>query len=194
MLNYTEGMNQSDKILYAAFKCISSKGYANISMRDISEEAGVILSQINYYYKNKEGLFIEVVKALANQYLSEIENVLVSCSTAKQRMEELIGYFQEMLRTTPETIKILFDLTSMSLWSVSLRTLLNDLYAKISFLIDKYIVSDMTIRHEYKGITSIALSRMISGTIFGTAIQIVISEDREDLINSLSIVGQLLIN
>ena len=50
------------KILISAFECISTNGYANVSLRDIASEAGVALSQINYYFNNKEGLFVEVVK------------------------------------------------------------------------------------------------------------------------------------
>lgn len=69
MIDETDKLNQSEKILLAAFKCISSKGYANVSLRDIADEAGVVLSQLNYYYKNKEGLFTEVVKMMIGKYL-----------------------------------------------------------------------------------------------------------------------------
>jgi len=53
----TNEQTQSGKILLAAYSCISTSGYANVSMRNIADEAGVVLSQLNYYYKNKEGLF-----------------------------------------------------------------------------------------------------------------------------------------
>jgi AcrR family transcriptional regulator len=42
-------INQSKKILLTAFECISSKGYANTSMRDIADAAEVALSQLNYH-------------------------------------------------------------------------------------------------------------------------------------------------
>ena len=69
-------INQSQKILDAAFKCISKNGYANVSMRSIAEEANVVLSQVNYYYKNKEGLFIEVIRTLSKRYLVQFEECL----------------------------------------------------------------------------------------------------------------------
>jgi len=65
----SEKISQSKKILQTAYQCLSTRGYANVSMRDIADEAGVALSQLNYYYKNKEGLFTEVVKMMMNQYL-----------------------------------------------------------------------------------------------------------------------------
>ncbi|WP_152643778.1 TetR family transcriptional regulator [Paenibacillus terrae] len=36
----------------AAFKCISTEGYTNVSMCDVTEEAGVLLNQLNYYFKD----------------------------------------------------------------------------------------------------------------------------------------------
>jgi AcrR family transcriptional regulator len=42
-------------------------------MRDIADAAGVALSQLNYHYKNKEGLFIEVINLTIENYLKELE-------------------------------------------------------------------------------------------------------------------------
>ena len=56
-----------------SFECISTKGYANVSMRDIAMRQ-VVLSQLNYYFKNKEGLFKEVVRMMIDKYLRDIEN------------------------------------------------------------------------------------------------------------------------
>lgn len=66
-MNSTEKFTQSQKILDTAFKCISERGYANVSLRDIANEAGVVLSQLHYYYKNKEGLFTEVIKVMGKK-------------------------------------------------------------------------------------------------------------------------------
>jgi AcrR family transcriptional regulator len=184
MPNELENMNQAQKILNAAFKCISARGYANVSLRDIADEAGVVLSQLNYYYKNKEGLFIEIVKTLAQQYLNEIEDNLKKGKSEKERITYLIKYFQEMLRKNPELFKLLFDLTSMALWSASLKELLNDLFNSLAGLIEKYIINDFSDKEKFK--SPIILSRMMLGTLFGTSIQVILANEKEDMIDSLS--------
>jgi len=73
-------------ILNAAFECISSKGYANVSLRDIADEAGVVLSQLNYYYKNKEGLFTEVIKMMIRKYRQEVEYHLRMAQHQKKKL------------------------------------------------------------------------------------------------------------
>ena len=104
MNNEIERTNQSEKILLAAFKCISSKGYADVSLRDIASEAEVALSQLSYYYKNKEGLFVEVVKLLVQRYLLGIENCLQKSATVNGKISALVKYFQEMLVERPEIL------------------------------------------------------------------------------------------
>jgi len=184
MPNESENINQAQKILNAAFKCISVRGYANVSLRDIADEAGVVLSQLNYYYKNKEGLFTKIVKTLSQQYLNEIENNLKKGKSEKERITCLIEYFQKVLRKTPEFFKLLFDLTSMALWSTSLKELQNDLFNSLANLIEKYIINDFPNKEKYK--SSKTLSRMILGTLFGTSMQVILSNENEEMIDSLS--------
>ncbi|WP_291632850.1 TetR/AcrR family transcriptional regulator [Clostridium sp.] len=186
MNNEFENVSQPERILNAAFICISSKGYANVSLRDIAGEAGVVLSQLNYYYKNKEGLFTEVIKMLAGQYLSEIEENLKNGQSENEKISCLIKYFQGMLRNNPNLFKILFDLTSMALWSVPLKELVNNLFNSLSSLIEKYIVNNHSNKEKFKSYSSKALSKMVLGTLFGTSIQIILAHGEEDMFDSLS--------
>ena len=186
MDNKLKNLNQSQKILNAAFKCISERGYASVSLQDIADEAGVVLSQLNYYYKNKEGLFTEIIKTLAQQYLNEIEDNLKKGETEKEKMMHLIEYFQEMLKEKPELFKLLFDLTSMALWSESFKELLNDLFNNVVILIETYIITDFSDERKLKYKSPITLSRMMLGTLFGMSIQVMLANGEEDMIDSLS--------
>ncbi|MTI57074.1 TetR/AcrR family transcriptional regulator [Geosporobacter ferrireducens] len=181
-----ENMTQSQRILKAALKCIGSKGYANVSLRDIADEADVVLSQLNYYYKNKEGLFSEIIKTLTQQYLSEVEENLKKGKSGKERLNFLVEYFQEMLRTKPELFTLLFDLTSMSLWSETLKELQNGLFNSIVALIEEYITSEFAGKEEFKLVSPMMLSRLMLGTLFGTSIQVMLANEKEDMIRSLS--------
>ncbi|GAB6087879.1 TetR/AcrR family transcriptional regulator [Alkaliphilus crotonatoxidans] len=187
----SENMNQPQRILHAAFKCMAVKGYANVSMRDIADEAGVVLSQLNYYYKNKEGLLKEIVKTVGDQYLNEVELRLMKGKSPRERISFLIEYFQEILRNKPDIFKLLFDLTSMSLWSPALKELQHDLFNNIASLIEKHIIKEFANQDKYKHICSNVLSRMMLGTLFGTSIQVILADEKEEMIDSLSALGAL---
>src|SRR5690606_3566393 len=51
-----------EKILEAAGKLFSQKGYAGTKTRDIAEEAGLNLASLNYYFRSKENLFKIVMR------------------------------------------------------------------------------------------------------------------------------------
>ena len=177
--------NQSQIILDAAFKCISSKGYANVSLRDIADEAGVVLSQLNYYYKNKEGLFTEVIKMMIRKYRQEVENHLTDGTTPQEKITELIKYYQETLKDNPKLFRLLYDFSSMALWSDSFSKLLSSLYDDLAELIETYVLKDASANSSLLDYTPIAIARMILGAMFGTAIQAILNPQEKKIIKSL---------
>ena len=185
MNNEIEKMNQAQKILFAAFECISSRGYANVSLRDIADEAGVVLSQLNYYYKNKEGLFTEVIKMMMQKYLQEVENHLKKGTTAKEKISSLIIYFQEMLTENPEVFRLLYDFSGMALWSTTFGELLRNLFNELANLIEKYVLEDIDIKGLMRVYSSKSIARMIFGALFGTAIQVILDPQEKKLPEAL---------
>lgn len=170
--------SQSEKILIAASECISKKGYANVSMRDIANEAGVVLSQLNYYFSNKEGLFKEVVKMMTIKYLRDIEEALKTEESHKERLKQLIKYFRKMLQYNPKLFKLLYDFTGLALWSPVFSDLLSSLYNDLADLVENYILSNFQIIRS-KGISVKSLSRLIIGSMFGIGVQVLIDHDEE---------------
>ncbi len=57
------------KILEAAFRRLASDGYAALSVREIAKDAGVNHALINYHYRTKDQLVIEVLDAANRQLL-----------------------------------------------------------------------------------------------------------------------------
>jgi len=184
MLTEAEQQSQPERILIAAFEVISTKGYANVSTRDIADKAGVVLSQLNYYFKNKEGLFKEVVRMMIDKYLHEIEESLKKEESPKERAKSLIKYFTKMLKYNPELFRLLYDFTGLALWSPVFSNLLSDLFKELSDMIEKYIVNNFQMK-ELKGYSTKSLSRLILGSMFGTGIQVLLDYD-EDLPEALN--------
>lgn len=170
--------SQSERILLAASECISTKGYANVSMRDIAKEAGVVLSQLNYYFRNKEGLFKEVARLMIDKYLRDIEKSLKAEDSPKERTKSLINYFRKMLRYNPKLFKLLYEFTGLALWSPIFSDLLSKLFKDLSDMIEKYILNKSHLK-KIKGYSTESLSRLLIGSMFGTGIQALLDQDEE---------------
>lgn len=71
-----ETITTEDKIIRAADKLFTQKGYAATRTRDIAEEAGTNLALLNYYFGSKENLFKKVVQEKLKMLLGAIGPVL----------------------------------------------------------------------------------------------------------------------
>lgn len=55
-----------DKILESAWRLFSEEGFESVSVRDVTNDAGVNLASVSYHFSGKEGLILEIVgRALA---------------------------------------------------------------------------------------------------------------------------------
>lgn len=191
MRNEMKRTNQSERILQTAFECISSKGYASVSMRDIADEARVALSQLTYHYKNKDGLLTEVIKMMIQEYLLEVEEHLKKGSTPKEKLSELIAYFQGMLAENPKLFKMFFDFTSMSLWSAQFSQLLQNLFDNLVNLIEKYILNDIPLKSNLRKYSPKSIARMLLGAMFGTVIQVILDPQEKEIPEALNAIELL---
>lgn len=182
----------SKKILAAAFKCLSTRGYANVSMRDIAEEAGVALSQLNYYYKNKEGLFTEVLRAVKQEYLQNIESKLQKIGTTQEKVSFLVKYCQELIRENTDIYRLLLDFFNMAMWSKSFNTELSAFFKEVSDVIGKYIVSDYSIKDNLQAYSPNLITRMVIGATFGMAMQYILDPDDEGVLDGLTIIHEMI--
>jgi AcrR family transcriptional regulator len=193
MQQKTDKTNPSDKILITAFECLSTRGYANVSMRNIAEEAGVALSQLTYYYKNKEKLFLEVINMMTLQYLHEIEGNLESVTSEKEKLASLVRFFKELLRDKPNLLKLFIDFIAQALWLPSFRKQLDSLFHELTEIIERNLLTDPKIKQRYLEYSPQTVAKLILGALLGTSIQIILGSDQEDsAFDSLNLAESLL--
>ncbi|MEW5920217.1 MAG: TetR/AcrR family transcriptional regulator [Bacillota bacterium] len=187
-----EKANPSQKILLTAFECLSTRGYANVSMRDIAGASGVALSQLTYYFKNKEGLFTEVINMMIHQYLLEIEDNLQAAADAKEKIESLIRFFKELIRNRPKLLRLFIDFTAQALWVPSFREQVDSLFNKLTKIIEKNILADMELGKKLRNCSAKSVAKLILGALYGTSIQIMLGSDQDSVFESLNLAESIL--
>ena len=97
-------MSRKELILKAATYLFSHKGYTDTSMFDVSQATGVAGSTIFYHFKNKEELFLQILKGVKDDILKEyskhstgtdLQNGLSMVEQAVQFYFELVGIMEE---------------------------------------------------------------------------------------------------
>ena len=75
LFDQTDPADTKARILEAAFRRLATEGYAALSVREIARDAGVNHALINYHFRTKDQLVIDVLDA-ANQRLLERQSAM----------------------------------------------------------------------------------------------------------------------
>ena len=110
--NYIEGMakgkkdldlSTEEKIMEAARKVFTEKGYAAARTRDIAEESGINLALLNYYFRSKEKLFELVMLEKVNKLFGTIIPILSDETTElEEKLDKIAGSYIDLLLINPD--------------------------------------------------------------------------------------------
>lgn len=108
----TEDLSTEEKIITAARKLFTQKGFDAVKTRDIAKEANINLALLNYYFRSKEKLFEIIMQENMGQFMMVIGNIVNNEETTiQEKIEQLVGNYIDMLTRVPDMP--LFVLTHM---------------------------------------------------------------------------------
>lgn len=107
-----EELSTEDKILLAASKVFTEKGFSGTRTRDIAEEAGINLALLNYYFRTKEKLFEQVMKVKIVLLFGQIIPIVTSEKTTLEEKIDLASekYFDILSKNPNLPIFILSEI------------------------------------------------------------------------------------
>ena len=86
-----------DRIVTAAVRVFSEKGYHSSTIADVCRESGLSVGAIYTYFSSKEQLFRQSCDLIAARGLDELAERLVSATTTAERMTIAIGLYIETI-------------------------------------------------------------------------------------------------
>lgn len=101
------------KILDAAFRRLASDGYAALNVRDIAKDAGVNHALINYHFRTRDQLVIEVLDAANRRLLARQASMYRGPGSFAQKWAEARRFYQSDLASG-------FVRVQAELWAASL--------------------------------------------------------------------------
>ena len=96
-------LTTEEKIKKAALKLFTKKGFSGTRTRDISEEAGINLALLNYYYRSKERLFELVMTEILQNFFKGITGIFNDEATSlEEKIEIFVTNYTDLLRQQPD--------------------------------------------------------------------------------------------
>jgi AcrR family transcriptional regulator len=114
-----DGQSTREAILAATFRRVVSDGYAQLNVREIAREAGVNHALINYHFRNKQQLVLEVLDQANRRLLARQQKMYAQPDTVSDQWFKACEFYEEDLRSG--FVKLMMELMAASFSDPVLR-------------------------------------------------------------------------
>ncbi len=122
---------KAQAILDAARTCLGERGYAATTIAEIAAEAGVSRGLLHYYFKSKEDLLAQVVRASTEVHLELIEAMSAQSETADDLAAGLAGALRAIVESDPTYMSLALECWTVARQSPLVARELEDLYRQV---------------------------------------------------------------
>src|SRR6266542_2882681 len=84
------------RLLDAAVKLFAERGFKNVTIRDVCKEAGANVAAVNYYFRDKLGLYKEAVQMAAGM-MDKPKQAAMDAGEGRSPEEQLRTYIRSLL-------------------------------------------------------------------------------------------------
>ena len=119
LFDASEAVDTRSKILDAAFRRLATEGYAALSVREIAKDAGVNHALINYHFRSKDQLVIEVLDAANRRLLARQAAMYQGPSGFAQKWADARRFYESDLGSG--FVRVQAELWAASLSNAELR-------------------------------------------------------------------------
>lgn len=106
---YNKGIQRRKELFDQAARLFAKKGYANTSIRDISEALNIQKSSLYHYFKNKEQLLYEMLDSYMTEALAEIEALLAKPLSPPERLKGVLGLYGRVYASDRDRLALLVN-------------------------------------------------------------------------------------
>ena len=78
-----------ERLLSGATGLFAAKGYAATTVREIVERAGVTKPVLYYYFRSKEGIYLDLMREPFSEFAALVEEAVLEAGSAKDRLFRL---------------------------------------------------------------------------------------------------------
>lgn len=94
---FAETIEGRERLMQAAFELFSERGYTEVPIHEIAEAAGMTRSAPYYHFRNKEELYVEVIRREIGR---SVDRMLARLEHAETFRDKLIGIVTTFIETT----------------------------------------------------------------------------------------------
>lgn len=95
----SDGATTRARVLEAAWNRLATVGYAQLNLRDIAREAGVNHALINYHFRSKQALVLEVLDETNRRLLERQSRMYATPQKPSEKWQQACDFYEDDLRS-----------------------------------------------------------------------------------------------
>ena len=181
-----------EAIIRAASRAVARKGYAQVSLRDVAEGAGVPKSLLHYYFKDKNQLMEALLRFLNRRYVKIIERVARLPLSTSEKLERGFEEFQKFTAREPKWMLILLDLLVQAVHRPESKKEAYSLYEEVTGIIVGVLRKEKEAGGARGEIDEAVMSSLIVATLIGLGVLFILDKQATDFSLAYSYFQQML--
>jgi len=155
------------EIINGFFKVVAEKGFANASIREITEAAGVSKGVLHHYFENKEAMVLGVMDHVLETYMSEFLEGLEKSEAASDQLEFFFSWFMDLGRFDMEFSRAWMEFWILSKTNTAISEALRNCYGQMVEVLAKIIRKGVEFG-EFKKVDPIITANTLIAALEGT--------------------------
>jgi AcrR family transcriptional regulator len=154
-----------ERILRAAAKCFSQRGFNETTMDEIAKEAGVSKGALYWHFKSKEALFVKLKEQAITKVLQTLKNTFGSSEAFSSKLTKGFQlYFSQLTSEQRRKARLNMEFWTAAPKIVGLNKMLNEQYDNLMTFLET-IVEDAKAKGEIRNDVD---SRLLSAILLAT--------------------------
>lgn len=181
-----------EAIIRAASRAVARKGYAQVSLRDVAEGAGVPKSLLHYYFKDKNQLMEALLRFLNRRYVKIIERVARLPVSTSEKLERGFEEFQKFAAREPKWMLMILDLLVQAVHRPESKKEAYSLYEEVTGIIVGVLQKERDAGGARGEIDEAVMSSLIVATLIGLGVLFILDKQAADFPLAYSYFQQML--
>lgn len=123
-------------IIDATYRSILELGVAKVSMRSIAREAQVNQPTLHYYFKTRENLLSELIRALFERFIFDITRTIKPLDPPAKKLDALLDSLRTHIVQEKDMMVVFVEVWSLAIRNPAMQEIFANLYKGLYAVID----------------------------------------------------------
>jgi AcrR family transcriptional regulator len=159
------------QIFIGLFNAIAKNGFANCTITEISQQAGLSRGILHYYFKNKQEMQLEFMKSLGNTHYEGLLWLISGMEDAREKIRSVIRFhFLDESKAFNDMVRVWVEFWGQSPHDRQVREVIRTIQQRLRGLIAGIIEEGME-KGLFRKVDPVGTASMIMGLIEGLTLQ-----------------------